>query len=189
MSSTIASAVIGVHHGGISVSDMDASLRFYRDGLGLEVTLDAIRDAPYLHETLAVPFTALRYVLLKVPGTDAGAVVELLEYQGAERMPAAARPQDPGNGHLCLQVRDAVALHARLSRDGLPLTLRRRRWPSPPAATLAAASCTSRTPTATGSSSWSAPGRSPDHAFGRTTSLRPSRRTNDRNAAGPSAIG
>lgn len=111
-------AVIGIHHGGISVSDMDASLRFYRDGLGLEVTLDALRDAPYLHETLAVPFSALRYVLLKVPGTDAGAIVELLEYRDSERMPAAARPQDPGNGHLCLQVRDAVALHARLRDMG-----------------------------------------------------------------------
>jgi catechol 2,3-dioxygenase-like lactoylglutathione lyase family enzyme len=106
--------VLQVHHGGITVSDMDASLRFYRDGLGLEVTLDAIRDAPYLHETLAVPFSTLRYVLLKVPGTDAGAIVELLQYQGAETMPAAARPSDPGSGHLCLQVRDAVALHAHL---------------------------------------------------------------------------
>ena len=110
--------VLQVHHGGITVSDMDASLRFYRDGLGLEVTLDAIRDAPYLHETLAVPFTALRYVLLRVPGTETGAIVELLEYQGAETMPAAARPSDPGNGHLCLQVRDAVALHARLRDRG-----------------------------------------------------------------------
>jgi catechol 2,3-dioxygenase-like lactoylglutathione lyase family enzyme len=97
---------------------MDASLRFYRDGVGLEVTLDAIRDAPYLHETLAVPFSALRYVLLTVPGTDGGAIVELLEYQGSERMPAAARPDDPGSGHLCLQVRDAVALHARLREMG-----------------------------------------------------------------------
>ena len=118
MGDTQGPPIIGVHHGGISVSDMDASLRFYRDGLGLEVTLDAVRDAPYLHETLAVPFTALRYVLLKVPGTDGGAVVELLEYQGAERMPAAARPQDPGNGPLCLQVRDAVTLHAHLREMG-----------------------------------------------------------------------
>jgi len=110
----IAAGLLGVHHGGISVSDMDASLAFYRDGLGLEVILDAVRDAPYLHEALAVPFRALRYVLLRVPGTDGGAVVELLEYQGAERMPAAARPQDPGSGHLCFQVADAAALHGRL---------------------------------------------------------------------------
>ena len=57
-------------------------------------------------------------MLLKVPGTDGGAVVEMLEYQGTERMPAAARPQDPGNGHLCLQVSDATGLHARLRALG-----------------------------------------------------------------------
>lgn len=110
--------VFGVHHAGITVGDMDASLRFYRDGLGLEVTLDAERDAPYLHETLAVPFRALRYVLLRVPGTEGGAIVELLEYMDAERFPAAARPSDPGSGHLCLQVEDAEALHARLIAMG-----------------------------------------------------------------------
>ena len=112
------SNVVGVHHGGITVREMDASLRFYRDGLGLEVTLDAVRDAPYLHETLAVPFHALRYVILRVPGSDGGAVVELLEYQGTERFPAAARPSDPGSGHLCLQVTDAVALYAHLRDMG-----------------------------------------------------------------------
>ncbi|MFO1540191.1 MAG: VOC family protein [Chloroflexota bacterium] len=111
-------ALLGIHHGGVTVGDMDASLRFYRDGLGLEVTLDAERDAPYLHETLAVRFRALRYVLLRVPGTEGGTIVELLEYLDAERAPAAARPSDPGSGHLCLQVADAAALHARLIAMG-----------------------------------------------------------------------
>lgn len=108
-----ASAVRGIHHGGITVSDMDASLAFYRDGLGLELVLDAVRDAPYLAETLQVPITALRYALLRVPGSE-GALVELLEYRGVERLPAAARPCDPGSGHLCLGVSDARGLHSRL---------------------------------------------------------------------------
>lgn len=105
--------VMGILHGGITVSDMDASLAFYRDGLGLPLELDAIRDTAYLHETLALPFTDLRYVLLSIPGAP-GSFVELLEYRGIERMPAAARPCDPGSGHLCLRVRDASAAHARM---------------------------------------------------------------------------
>ena len=112
------SNVVGVHHGGITVREMDASLRFYRDGLGLEVTLDAVRDAPYLHETLAVPFHALRYVILRVPGSDGGAVVELLEYQGIERFPASSRPCDYGGGHLCLYVDDVEGMHDRLASMG-----------------------------------------------------------------------
>jgi lactoylglutathione lyase len=109
--------VIGLLHGGVSVSDMDASLAFYHDGLGLPVVVDAIRDAPYLHETLDLPFTELRYVLLGVPGVP-GNMVELLEYRGLEKMSAAARPCDPGSGHICLQVRDAEAAFARMTGLG-----------------------------------------------------------------------
>ena len=109
--------VIGLLHGGISVSDMDASLAFYRDGLGLPLEVDAIRDTPYLHEALDLPFSEIRYVLLAIPGAP-GRYVELLEYRGIETMPAAARPCDPGSGHICLQVRDAVAAHARMTALG-----------------------------------------------------------------------
>lgn len=105
--------VMGILHGGVTVSDMDASLAFYRDGLGLPLEVDAIRDTPYLRETLALPFSAIRYVLLSIPGAP-GSFVELLEYRGIERMPAAARPCDPGSGHLCLRVRNASAAHARM---------------------------------------------------------------------------
>jgi lactoylglutathione lyase len=114
---TIDLEVMGVAHAGVTVSDMDASLAFYRDGLGLSLEVDAIRDTPYLHETLALPFAEIRYVLLSVPGAP-GIFVELLEYRGVERQPAAARPCDPGSGHLCLQVRDATAAYDRLVRLG-----------------------------------------------------------------------
>jgi lactoylglutathione lyase len=109
--------VVGLLHGGVSVSDMDASLAFYHGGLGLPVLVDAIRDRPYLHETLDLPFSEIRYVLLGIPGAP-GNMVELLEYRGLERMPAAARPCDPGSGHICLQVRDAAAAFARMSGLG-----------------------------------------------------------------------
>jgi catechol 2,3-dioxygenase-like lactoylglutathione lyase family enzyme len=105
--------IMGIAHGGVTVSDMEASLAFYRDGLGLSLEVDAIRDTPYLHETLALPFSELRYVLLSVPGGQ-GIFVELLEYRGAERRPMAAQPCDPGSAHLCLQVRDASAVYDRL---------------------------------------------------------------------------
>jgi lactoylglutathione lyase len=114
---TVGADVIGLLHGGVTVSDMDASLAFYHDGLGLPLVLDAIRDAPYLHETLDLPFSELRYVLLGIPGAP-GSMVELLEYRGLERMPAAARPCDPGSGHNCLQVRDADAAFARMTGLG-----------------------------------------------------------------------
>jgi catechol 2,3-dioxygenase-like lactoylglutathione lyase family enzyme len=109
--------IMGLMHGGITVSDMEASLAFYRDGLGLPVATDTVRVANYTHQALALPFTDIRLVLLAIPGTPDG-FIELLEYRGAERLPAASRPCDPASGHLCLQVRDLAAAHARLTGLG-----------------------------------------------------------------------
>lgn len=118
--------VTGFFHGGITVRDMDASLPFYRDGLGLEVAFDRILDADYLRTVLATPLTTMRAVYLHIPG---GGFVELLEYRGVERLSGASRPCDPGSGHLCLYVEGIDDLWARLaqmgytSRSGAPVDI------------------------------------------------------------------
>jgi len=104
-------AVTGFFHGGITVSDMDRSLAFYQDGLGLEQAFDRILDGPYLKVVLGLDFEHIRAVYLHIPG---GGFVELLEYVGIERLPAASRPCDHGAGHLCLYVDDVEAMHRRL---------------------------------------------------------------------------
>lgn len=112
-------SVTGFFHGGITVRDMDRSLVFYRDGLGLEQEFDRILDAPYLKAVLGLDFDHIRAVYLRIPG---GGFVELLEYHGVERFPAASRPCDYGAGHLCLYVDDVETVHARLV--GLGFTAR-----------------------------------------------------------------
>lgn len=103
MSETVAirGRVTGFYHAGITVSDMGRSLRFYRDSLGLEIEFDKMLDGAYLRAVLALDFDKIRAVYLRIPG---GGFVELLEYRGVERLSAAARPCDPGGGHLCLKV-------------------------------------------------------------------------------------
>lgn len=103
--------ITGFFHGGVTVSDMDRSLMFYRDGLGLESEFDRRLDAPYLKAVLGLEFDHIRVVYLRIPG---GGFVELLEYHGIERMPAQSRPCDYGAGHLCLYVDDVEGMHARL---------------------------------------------------------------------------
>jgi catechol 2,3-dioxygenase-like lactoylglutathione lyase family enzyme len=107
--------VIGFFHGGISVSDMDRSLTFYRDGLQLEVVVDRIANEPYVFTILAIHATELRIVYLKIPRTDA--FIELIEFRGIERHPASARPCDPGAGHLCLYVPNADSTLVRRHRN------------------------------------------------------------------------
>lgn len=104
-------SVTGFFHGGITVRDMDRSLVFYRDGLGLEIEFDRILDGPYLPVVLGLDFQHIRGVYLRIPG---GGFVELLEYVGIERFPAASRPCDYGAGHLCLYVDDVQGVYDRL---------------------------------------------------------------------------
>lgn len=109
------SFVTGFYHAGVTVADMERSLAFYRDGLGLEVEFDKILDGDYLKEVLALSFDTIRAVYLRIPG---GGFIELLEYRGIERLSATARPCDPGGGHMCLLVSDIDQLADRLQSAG-----------------------------------------------------------------------
>lgn len=119
-------SVTGFFHGGITVADMDSSVVFYRDGLGLEVAFDKILDGPYLPVVLDLPLTTIRAVYLHIPG---GGYVELLEYRGLERLSAASRPCDPGAGHLCLyvvgidEIWERVSAMGYRSRSGAPVDI------------------------------------------------------------------
>jgi len=112
-------AITGFFHGGVTVLDMDASLRFYVDGLGLEAHIDRVIDAPYLKGeagVLGLDFDDIRVVYLRIP--NVAGFVELLEYRGVERLSAAARPCDYGAGHFCFYVDDVDGMHARLVSMG-----------------------------------------------------------------------
>jgi lactoylglutathione lyase len=115
MSGASVAHVTGFFHAGITVRDMDESLAFYRDGLGLEQQFDRLIDADYLREVLDLEFSVIRAVYLTIPG---GGIVELLEYRGLERLSARSRPNDYGAGHLCLYVDDVAAMTQRLRGFG-----------------------------------------------------------------------
>jgi lactoylglutathione lyase len=111
--------VSGFFHGGIAVSDMERSLVFYRDTLGLEVHFDVTLGAvEYVRAVMGIEMTDARIVYLRIPGAD-GVFVELLEYHGTDARPTPEpRAWDPGTGHLCFHVTDAAALHARAVAAG-----------------------------------------------------------------------
>lgn len=109
------SEVTGFFHAGITVSNMEVSLRFYRDGLGLTPYFDKILDADYLRTVLDLSFARIRAVYLELPG---GGFIELLEYQEIERISAASRPCDFGAGHLCLYVEGIAAMTRKLIELG-----------------------------------------------------------------------
>ena len=81
------SRITGFFHGGIAVSDMERSLAFYRDLLGMEIHFDITVDAvDYVRTLLGIEMRDCRVVYLRVPGSD-GVFVELLEYHGSDARP------------------------------------------------------------------------------------------------------
>lgn len=109
--------ITGFFHAGVTVKDMERSLKFYRDLLGLPILNDRVIEDPYLAEVVAVPLQSVRIVFLTV---TEDVFVELLEYRGTEQHSASSRPNDYGAGHLCLYVDDLAALHRRLVAAGVP---------------------------------------------------------------------
>lgn len=111
-------AIVGARHAGITVSDLDRSLAFYRDLLGLELLWRRLYEEPEIRTITGVhDATAFDIAMLRVPGSDLD--IELLEYRGCERRSGAARPCDYGTGHFCVFVRSIDALHADLLARGV----------------------------------------------------------------------
>lgn len=108
--------MVGFFHAGVTCSDLERSLRFYRDALGLEVEKRWQRRGEDVAGVLGLQLERLDAAMLRVPGSDAR--VELFEYHGIERHPASCRPCDYGAGHFCVYVDDAEALYARLLELG-----------------------------------------------------------------------
>ena len=122
--------IVGVHHMSRTVSDLDQSLAFYRDLLGMPVELDTEMQGAMLEREVAMPGAHLRICLLRA-GADS--VLELLQYLqpvGAP-VPPGVRPADVGAHHVALLVDDIRASYDVLTRAGSRVHLpaaRGRRW-------------------------------------------------------------
>ena len=111
------SAPRAIHHTGYTVSDLDRSLAFYRDLLGLEVIATQEKRGGYLAAIVGYPDAHVRMAHLRVPGD--GHVVELFQYLApAGERPGRIEPRDAGASHLCFVVDDLPALYAQLVAAG-----------------------------------------------------------------------
>lgn len=116
-----------------SVANIDKSVSFYHDALGLELKNQAVPMPRFLNDTLSdltnTHGASFRAVAFKIP--DAGFDLELTEFTGIDRNPAQGRNQDPGVASLVLTVRNldtalAAAVKAgapKVTTGGSPITL------------------------------------------------------------------
>jgi len=111
-------AIVGPRHAGITVSDLDRSLGFYRDLLGLELLWRRLYEEPEIRRIVGVPeATGLEIAMLCVPGSDFE--IELLEYRGCGTVAGGSSPSVPGTGHFCLFVDGIAPLYEELRDRGV----------------------------------------------------------------------
>lgn len=111
-------SVVGLDHVAITVADMDRSLAFWRDLLGLELLGRGEVAYEHLDHVTGLAGTRIEWAELALPG---GRVIELFRYAAPVGSPVAPAPNDPGATHLCLRVRDLDTLIERLRGAGVSL--------------------------------------------------------------------
>ena len=96
-----------IHHVGVVVDDLEKSLSFWHDALGLE--MQELRDVPAEQSQVAfLPLQGCELELVTPTTTDSG-VAKYLARRG------------PGMHHICLEVDDIAAMLAQLRDKGVRL--------------------------------------------------------------------
>ena len=108
--------IIGADHTGITVSNLERSLVFWRDVLGFELSHTAHQKGELAREITGVEGAEIKLAVLKTPD---GHKIELLEYLApADRKRANLRPCDVGSVHVALLVDDLGAALSRIAASG-----------------------------------------------------------------------
>lgn len=108
--------VIGADHTGITVSNLERSLAFWRDVLGFEFSHAAHQKGELAREITGVEGAEIKLAVLKTPG---GHKIELLEYLApVDRKRGNLRPCDVGFVHVALIVEDLDAALDRIAVSG-----------------------------------------------------------------------
>ena len=119
----------GIHHTAIVTADVDASMRFWRDGLGFTELFDYTftGDWPTL---FGAATDQLRSIFLGDPDTPDTGIVELVVLEDVEKAPP---PTDvPAFGFFLLSLqRDVDATLATLAGLGFDEDVRRIEMPAP----------------------------------------------------------
>ena len=123
----------GISHTSFAVSDMDRSLAFYRDLLGMTLIMEIERQGEYIEQVVGFPGASLRIVGLKLrSGSDH--VLELIEYRVPRGQRIDLRTCNFGSPHLCFVTDDIQSAYEELRGKGVQFKSPPVRIPSGPSA-------------------------------------------------------
>lgn len=108
--------ILGLNHVGISVSDLDRSIRFYREAFGLEVIERCAFSGELYEKILALPDIRGRVALLRKGNLQ----LELFEFAPVRRVSSAEERSvaELGISHFCVDTCDIESEYERLKVCG-----------------------------------------------------------------------
>ena len=107
--------ITATNHTGLTVSDIDRSLAFFRDVLGFEVTAKTHHSGRMTEQITGVPDAEMEIAFVELPGHR----IELLQYlQPDGRRVSDLRPCDTGFAHLAFEVDDVEAVLEAIKAGG-----------------------------------------------------------------------
>src|SRR6266513_987416 len=107
--------IIAADHTGITVSNLERSLAFWRDVLGFELSHRAHHTGELAEEITGVPGAEISIAVLKAPGHK----IELLEYIAPnDRRHVDIRPCDVGSVHVAFTVENLDAVLNAIAASG-----------------------------------------------------------------------
>ncbi|MGI9596866.1 MAG: VOC family protein [Acidimicrobiales bacterium] len=102
-------------HVGLTVSDLAASVGFYRDVVGMTVSSEFVGRNDWFDELTANPGAELAVTHLRLGGYE----LQLIEYlAGGREGPAAIAHNRVGSPHMCFLVTDVEAKFAEVAQRG-----------------------------------------------------------------------
>lgn len=110
-------AIKNIRHTGIVVTDMERSLRFYRDIMGLKLVIDFTEKGEYIDSVLNVTGANVRMAKLI---TEDGSMIELLQYYShPEKRDADNSIYEIGPTHVAFTVDDVDETYADWAARGV----------------------------------------------------------------------
>ena len=109
--------IIAADHTGITVSNLERSLEFWRDVLGFEFSHSAHQTGEMAEQITGVKGAELKLAVVKAPG---GHKIELLEYLAPpdRKQHVDLRPCDVGHVHVALTIEHLEPLLQRIAAAG-----------------------------------------------------------------------
>ena len=105
-----------LHHTGLTVSDLERSLHFWRDAMGMEELFQQEKEGGYLEAIVREPGAHVRMAHLAFGG--AGPRIELFQYLAPSGGRHLSRPADQGFVHVCVACEDLDERMKRLVAAG-----------------------------------------------------------------------